>query len=91
MTNNITNNRWIRLVKDVLFACIGLWAISKKAFLLVLLGAIGFIWYGRDAWYQIKALWQEKHFVPKTETPRPADNGKISLSSDAKEVEFEKE
>ena len=28
-------------------------------------------WYGRDAYYQAKVLWQEKHYVPKNETPRP--------------------
>ena len=53
------------------------------------------VWYCRDAWYQAKVIWQEKHYEPQTqETSAPkasADGGKITISTDAKEVDFEKE
>jgi hypothetical protein len=56
---------------------------------------MGLCWYGRDAWFQIKALWQEKHYEPQDNPiSRPttsADDGKITVTRDAKEVDFEKE
>jgi len=81
--------------KDVLFAAIGLWLLWRGGFIATLLGIFALVWYGRDAYYQAKALWQEKHFVPKSEKnpspSAPADNGRITVSGGAKEVEFEKE
>ena len=74
------NNRTIRLIKDILFVALGMWLASRASFLAVLVGILAIFWYGRDAYYQAKVLWQEKHY-----------NGKISLGSDAKEVNFEKE
>jgi len=81
--------------KDLLFAAIGLWLLWRGGFLATLLGIFALVWYGRDAYYQAKVLWQEKHFEPKTEKnpspSAPADNGRITVSDGAKEVEFEKE
>ena len=100
MSNIGYNNRWIRMIKDLVFAAIGCWLIWRGGIFAVLLGVLALAWYGRDAYYQAKVLWQEKHYVPKNETPRPgpapsaqAEDGKITVTNlnDAKEVEFEKE
>lgn len=94
------NNRWIRLVKDILFAGVCVWLISRGSVLAVIVGALGLFWYGRDAYFQGKVLWQEKHFRPANTqtqsgpgTQTPSDEGKITVTdlSDAKEVDFEKE
>lgn len=93
MMNFGYNKRWIRLVKDLLFAGVAVWLITKSSVLAVLVGILGLGWYGRDAWFQIKALWQEKHYQAPT-PEKPADNGsKITVTNleDAKEVEFKKE
>ena len=84
------------MAKDLLFAGIGLWLIWRGGFLAALLGIFALVWYGRDAYYQAKVLWQEKHYEPKGPTSNPspsapAENGKITVSGSAKEVEFEKE
>lgn len=83
------------MAKDLLFAGIGFWLVWRGGIFASLLGIFALVWYGRDAYYQAKALWQEKHFEPRTEKnpspSAPADNGKITVSSGAKEVEFEKE
>ena len=84
------NNRTIRLIKDILFVALGMWLASRASFLAVLVGILAIFWYGRDAYYQAKVLWQEKHYK-EPESKAPKDNGKISLGSDAKEVNFEKE
>ena len=96
MMNFGYNNRWIRLVKDVLFAGLGIWLVTRSSFLAVLVGILAIFWYGRDAWFQIKVLWQEKHYKPATDnTPKPApkEDGKITVTdlSDAREVDFKKE
>jgi len=95
MMNFGYNNRWIRLVKDLLFAGLGVWLITRTSILAVILGMLGVFWYGRDAYFQAKALWQEKHYKPATDnTPKtePKDD-KITVTnlSDAKEVDFKKE
>lgn len=94
------NNRWIRLIKDVLFVALSVWLILRSSILAVIIGILGLAWYGRDAYYQIKALWQEKTYRapeppkdgPTTQAP-PADDGKITVTdlSDAKEVDYTKE
>lgn len=95
MTNISFNNRWVRLVKDLLFTAIGAWLVWRGGFFATMLGVFALLWYGRDAWYQIKVLWQEKHFVPQDNPiSRPnssADDGKITVTKDAKEVDYEKE
>lgn len=99
MMNIGYNNRWIRLVKDLLFVALGVWLISRGGIFAVLVGIFALAWYGRDAWFQAKALWQEKHFVPKSDASRPGptttapEDGKITVTnlSDAKEVDFKKE
>ena len=95
MTNISFNNRWVRLVKDLLFTAIGAWLVWRGGFFATMLGVFALLWYGRDAWYQAKVIWQEKHYEPQTqETSAPkasADGGKITISTDAKEVDFEKE
>ena len=89
------NNRWVRMAKDLVFVAIGFFLLWKGGFFMSLLGIFALVWYGRDAYYQAKVLWQEKHFEPKTEKnpspSAPADNGRITVSGGAKEVEFEKE
>ena len=89
MMNIGYNNRWVRLIKDILFVGLACWIITRSSVLAVIIGAIGIAWYGRDAYYQIKALWQEKTFKRQA----PADDGKITVTnlSDAKEVDFKKE
>jgi len=86
------NNRWIRLVKDLLFVALGVWLVSRPGFFTVLLGMLAIAWYGRDAYYQAKVLWQEKHYKPAESTTAPREDGKITVhTGDAKEVSFEKE
>ena len=84
--------------KDVLFAAIGLWLVWRGGFIATLLGIFALVWYGRDAYYQAKALWQEKNYKAPGSTAdafrpsqTPPQNGKITLSSDAKEAEYTKE
>ena len=99
MINLGYNNRWLRLIKDVLFVGLAVWLISTRNWLAVILGALAGYWYGRDAWYQAKALWQEKTYKAP---PRPQQDGPITQApaddkitvtdlTDAKEVDFEKE
>ena len=99
MMNIGYNNRWVRLIKDILFMCLAGWILTRSSVVAVILGALGLAWYGRDAYYQIKVLWQEKHYKPRTEnntagptTQAPADD-KVTITnlSDAKEVDFTKE
>ena len=91
------NNRWVRLIKDLVFVGLALWLASVRNFLAVMVGLLAAFWYGRDAYLQAKVLWQEKTFKPQepknTITTEPADDGKISVTdlSDVKEVEYEKE
>ena len=94
------NNRKVRLVKDILFVALAVFLLTRPSFWAILIGALFAFWYGRDAYYQAKALWQEKHFQPKDPAPKPgptqqgtADDGKITVTdlSDAKEVHYEKE
>ena len=93
MMNIGYNNRWVRLVKDLLFVGLGVWLITKTTVLTVLVGIFALAWYGRDAWFQAKALWQEKHYqAPAPERPQQED-GKITLSnpSDIKDADYTKE
>ena len=96
MMNLGYNNRWVRLVKDLLFFALAVWFVSRGSVLSVIAGLLFGWWYGRDAWFQAKALWQEKHYQPSNPGPtvnkEPEDN-KITVTnlSDAKEVDFEKE
>ena len=99
MINLGYNNRWVRLIKDILFVALCCWILTRKSVLAVIVGAMGLVWYGRDAWYQAKALWQEKTYKAP---PRPQEDGPITQTpaddkipvtdlTDAKEVDFEKE
>ncbi len=99
MINLRYNNRWVRLIKDFLFVALCCWILTRKSVLAVIVGAMGLVWYGRDAWYQAKALWQEKTYKAP---PRPQEDGPITQApaddkitvtdlTDAKEVDFEKE
>ncbi|MBR1699873.1 MAG: hypothetical protein IJ714_08845 [Bacteroidales bacterium] len=99
MTNFGYNNRWIRLVKDVVFVLIAVFLVVRGRTLGLILGLLFGYWYGRDAWYQIKAIWQEKTYKapPRQQqdgpvTQAPADD-KITVTdlTDAKEVEYRKE
>ena len=88
------NNRKVRLVKDILFLALAIWLLTRPSIWAILIGALFAFWYGRDAYYQAKVLWQEKHYVPqgeKTTTSAPSEGGKITVSTNAKEVDFEKE
>ena len=88
------NNRWIRLVKDLLFVGLGIWLLTTGKILAVIIGVLGLYWYGRDAYFQAKALWQEKHYKPAADTTAPRQepkDEKITVSGSAKEVNYEKE
>ena len=89
------NNRWVRLLKDLVFVALGMLLVWRGGFFVTLLGIFALVWYGRDAYYQAQVLWQEKHDPPRSQdAPAPkasADGGKITVSTDAKEVDFEKE
>ena len=89
MMNIGYNNRWVRLIKDILFMCLAGWILTRSSVVAVILGALGLAWYGRDAYYQIKVLWQEKHYKPRIE--ENDDKVTITNLSDAKEVDFTKE
>ena len=93
------NNRWIRLAKDLVFVALALLIAVRGRTVGFILGLLFGYWYGRDAYYQIKAIWQEKTYrAPQPEktdgptTQAPADD-KITVTNlqDAKEVDFEKE
>jgi hypothetical protein len=93
MMNFGYNNRWIRLVKDLLFVGLAIWLITTGKILAVIIGVLALYWYGRDTYFQAKALWQEKHYKPATDTTpktEPKDD-KITVSGSAKEVNYEKE
>ena len=89
------NNRWLRLAKDILFLGVGAWLLSTGRLLAGVLGLLALLWYGRDAWFQAKALGQEKHYKGPQEgptvKPAPGKEDRITLSPDAKEVDFKKE
>ena len=87
MTNIGYNNRWVRLIKDVLFVAVAVFIMVRGRTLGFVLGLLFAYWYGRDAYFQTKALWQEKTYQA------PAQDDKITVTnlSDAKEVDFEKE
>ena len=94
MMNFGYNNRWIRLVKDLLFIALSVWLITRGRIIPVVVGVLGLYWYGRDSYFQIKALWQEKHYKPATDNaPKTAQSKdeKITVSDGAKEVNYEKE
>ncbi len=96
MINFGYNNRWIRLVKDLLFFAVGVWLTSRASLLAVLVGIMAIFWYGRDAWFQAKVLWQEKHYKAPAEnnTVRTApkdDKITVTNPSGVKEVDFDKE
>ena len=62
----------------------------------VLTGALGVWWYGRDAYFQAKILWQEKHYKPQGQphvNGTAAGEDKITLTdrNEVKEVDYEKE
>ena len=61
MMNFGYNNRWVRLVKDILFAAFCIWLISRTGFFAVLLGVLGLFWYRRDACYRAKVMRQDRH------------------------------
>lgn len=90
------NNRWVRLVKDLLFIALCIWLITLRRPLAILAALLGLYWYGRDAYFQAKVLWQDKHYKPQepvqTEST-PAQDSKITVTnlSDVKEVDFKKE
>ena len=93
------NNRWIRLAKDLVFVALALLIAVRGRTVGFILGLLFGYWYGRDAYYQIKAIWQEKTYrAPQPEktdgpvTKAPSDD-KITVTNlqDAKEVDFEKE
>ena len=95
MTGFVYNNRWLRLAKDILLLVLSGWLVSRSNILAVVLGLLGFFWYGRDIYYQAKVLWQEKHYKEPgkqqdIKTGAPKDD-KITLTADAKEVDFRKE
>ena len=89
------NNRWLRLVKDILFVGLGVWLVCLRSIFAGVLGVLAILWYGRDAFFQIKALWQEKHYkgpqAGPTVKPAPEKDEKITLNPNAKEVDFKKE
>ena len=53
------NNRKIRLVKDILFLALAVFLLTRPSIWAILIGALFAFWYGRDAYYQAKVLWQE--------------------------------
>ncbi|MBP3202494.1 MAG: hypothetical protein J6M31_02680 [Bacteroidales bacterium] len=87
------NNRWIRIIKDVLFFGIAIWLVTRKSWLTVFAGVLAAYWYGRDAYYQLKALWQEKTFKPQEPEETRENKAPIITENlaDAKEVDYEKE
>lgn len=96
------NNRWVRLVKDLLFVALGVWFLVRGRLLGAIVGMLALYWYGRDAWFQAKALWQEKTYrAPGSQNDRPDSPSTQSPSDDkitvtdnlqnAKEVDFKKE
>lgn len=85
------DRKWI-IVKDAVFTVLAIWILSRGSFWAILIGALALAWYGRDLYVQISAIRAEKKAAePKKEKPRQTDGGKITLSNDAKEVDYTKE
>ena len=86
------DRKWI-IIKDAVFVALAVWIISRGTFWAILIGAVALAWYGRDLYIQISALRAEKKTTEvKAEKPRQqTEGGKITLSSDAKEVDYTKE
>ena len=94
MMNLGYNNRWVRLAKDLLFCALCVWFILMRRPFAMIVGILGLGWYARDAFFQIKVLWQEKHYkAPQPDIKAAPKDDKITATnlSDAKEVIFEKE
>lgn len=88
------DRKWI-IIKDAVFAALGVWIITRGTFWAILIGALALAWYGRDLYIQISALVAEKKAkedkVEKPQQPAQQDGGRITVSHDAKEVDYTKE
>ena len=85
------DRKWI-IVKDAVFTALAIWILSRGSFWAILIGALALAWYGRDLYVQISAILAEKKAAePKMEKPTQSDGGKITVSHDAKEVDYTKE
>ena len=62
MLNLGYNNRWVRLIKDLAFVGLAVWLASTRRPFAIFIALLAGYWYGRDAWFQAKALWQEKTY-----------------------------
>ena len=95
MMNFGYNNRWVRLIKDLVFVGIAVWLFTLRNFLAGFVAILAIAWYGRDAYYQAKVLWQEKHYqAPEDNTVRTApkdDKITVTNPSSVKEVDYDKE
>ena len=107
MLNLGYNNRWVRLIKDLVFVGLAVWLVTTRRPFAVFIALLAGYWYGRDAWFQAKALWQEKTYkAPESQQSRSSaqaqtgptivtetEDSKITVTnlSDAKEVEFTKD
>ena len=84
------DRRW-RIIKDVILLLVCVFLIVRTGFWGILLGAAGFIWYGRDLYTLLRAERLEKERDKQMATQAPREEGKIQLHDDAKDVDFEKE
>ena len=95
MMNFGYNNRWVRLIKDLVFVGIAVWLFTLRNFLAGFVAILAIAWYGRDAFYQAKVLWQEKHYhAPEDNNIRTApkdDKITVTNPSSVKEVDYDKE
>ncbi|MCR5408274.1 MAG: hypothetical protein K6E61_04130 [Bacteroidales bacterium] len=88
------DRKWI-IIKDAVFVALAVWIISRGTFWAILIGAVALAWYGRDLYIQISALIADKKAkedkVEKPHKTAKQDSGRITVSHDAKEVDYTKE
>ena len=76
------DRKWI-IIKDAVFVALAVWIISRGTFWAILIGAVALAWYGRDLYIQIS--------VKKPHKTAKQEGGRITVSHDAKEVDYTKE
>ena len=89
------DRKW-RIFKDVCFIIIACVLIARAGVWGVILGALALAWYGRDLYYQLRAVKLEKEASRSSKASQGQSteaDGKITVTdlSDAKEVNYEKE
>jgi uncharacterized membrane protein len=85
------DRKW-RIFKDIVFVIVAVVLILRAGFWGILIGALALLWYGWDLYTQLRAMKLEKEAEKVQSSPAsPADDGKITVTDGAREVNYEKE